>query len=264
MKNYFNYLLQVADFRLQVLQGTSVINMQPVTRNLKLVVILIIFISIFSACDNDIKTNKNEGFSLKTKEDSINYSLGVNIATKIKEEGATNINPEIIKIAINQVYENEDSLLIETEDATKILQTYFGKLHKNKSKQSGIDGKTFLKENSKKKGVVTLESGLQYKIIKQGTGAIPSENDMVVAHFKGKFIDQTVFDNTYDGNPVTFPINKSIKAWQEALVVMPIGSKWELYVSPELAYGSEGSGEVIKPNTVLIYELDLLEIKTPK
>lgn len=259
MKNYYKYFSQLANNKLQVISCKIAILKQK----LKSAIILIIFASSWYACEN-ADVSKNEFFNLKTKEDSINYSLGVNIASKIKEEGAKNINPEIIKIAINQVYENEDSLLIEEEEATQILQTYFGKLHKKKSKQNSIDGKTFLKENSLKKGITTTESGLQYKIIERGKGTIPSVNDMVTAHFKGKFTDQTIFDNTYEGNPVTFPINKSIKAWQEALVMMPIGSKWELYVAPELAYGSKGSGEIIKPNTVLIYELELLEIKTPK
>jgi len=252
MKNYFKYFLQLVNYKLQTTK-----------QKLKYAIILTIFAISWYACENS-ESSKKESFSLKTKEDSINYSLGVNIASKIKKEGATSINAEIIKMAINQVYENEDSLLIEEEQATEILQSYFGKLHKKKSKQNSIDGKTFLEENGKKKGVITTESGLQYKIIKQGNGTIPSANDMVTAHFKGKFTDQTVFDNTFEGNPVTFPINKSIKAWQEALVMMPIGSKWELYVAPELAYGSKGSGEVIRPNTVLIYELELLEIKTPK
>ncbi len=231
-------------------------------KNLLIVISILSIFSIFGfACEES--EVKEEQFELLTKEDSINYSLGVNIASKIKEEGATNINADIIITAIKQVYISEDSLLIDNEQATTILQNYFGTLHKNNSKKNKVDGKTFLSENKSKPGVVTLDNGLQYKILKRGKGFIPDTNDMVSIHFVGKFTDQTVFDNTYDVNPITFPINKSIKAWQQVLVKMPIGSKWEIYVKPELAYGNKGSGAIIKPNTVLIYQLELLEIKTP-
>lgn len=218
----------------------------------------------FVSCDETQNQNTPEVFSLKTKKDSINYSLGVNIATKIKSEGATEIDPEIILEAIEQVYKNEDSLLITNKEAIPILQNYFAGLHKDKVKQNKIDGKTFLQKNRDKKGIVILDNGLQYEVLQKGNGEIPTKNDMVSVNFKGQFTDGTVFDNTFENNsPVTFAVNKSIEAWQIMLTQMQVGEKRKLYVPPELAYGSKGSGEVIKPNTVLIYELELVEIKTP-
>ena len=222
--------------------------------------ILFLFsIFFYYSCENSF-TKKN--VVLKDKTDTISYSLGVNIGEKIKAEGVEEINSEILIIALNQVL-SEDSLLINKEQSNNILRKYFATLKTKKSKQTYIDGETFLKQNKNKKNVTTLESGLQYKIIKQGTGNIPDSTDMVTMHFTGNLIDGTIFDNTFDKKPVTFPINKSIKGWQEAIVLMPVGSTWELFIPPELAYGKIGSGDIIKPNTVLIYKIQLIEINTP-
>ena len=224
-----------------------------------LIILFLFSIFFYYSCENSF-TNKK--VVLKNRTDTISYSLGVNIGEKIKAEGAEEINSEVLIVALNQVL-SEDSLLINEEQATNILRKYFATLKKKESKQTHIDGEAFLKQNKNNKNIYTLESGLQYKIIKQGTGKIPVFTDMITMHFTGSFIDGTIFDNTFDKKPVTFPINKSIKAWQEALIMMPVGSTWELYIPPELAYGKEGSGDVIKPNTVLIYKIKLIEINTP-
>ena len=217
-------------------------------------------IILFVACEN---TQEVGEIQLNNKIDTISYSLGINIGQKIIDEGAKEINTEILIIALNQALEEDSNLLISPKSSNIILQKYFSEMKKVKSKKSKITGKEFLEKNKTNKNVITLESGLQYQIIKQGNGKFPKFNDMVTIHYKGLFIDQTIFDNTFDKNPVTFPIGKSIAGWQEALQIMPVGSTWKLFIPSELAYGKEGSDETIKPNTVLIYEIKLIKINTP-
>lgn len=123
-------------------------------------------------------------------------------------------------------------------------------------------GEAFLAENKKKPGVVTLPSGLQYTVLKESAGPTPLATDTVVVHYKGRLIDGTVFDSSIEkGKPLVFPVNAVIKGWQEALQLMPIGSKWRIVVPSELAYGRKRAGSKIKPNAVLIFEIELLTIK---
>jgi FKBP-type peptidyl-prolyl cis-trans isomerase FklB len=124
------------------------------------------------------------------------------------------------------------------------------------------EGEAFLAENKKKDGVKTLKSGLQYKIIKAGTGASPKAEDTVVTHYRGNLINGQVFDSSYTrGQPATFPVSGVIKGWTEALQKMKVGGKWQLFIPSDLAYGDHGAGQVIGPNAVLIFEIELLEIK---
>ena len=124
------------------------------------------------------------------------------------------------------------------------------------------EGKAFLEKNAKKKGVITTKSGLQYKIIKAGTGAKPKLGDKVTTHYKGTLINGQVFDSSYKRNaPATFPVNGVIKGWIEALQLMKVGAKWQLYIPSNLAYGSTGAGAKIKANAALIFDIELLEIK---
>ena len=124
-------------------------------------------------------------------------------------------------------------------------------------------GEKFLAENKNKKGVTTLKNGLQYKVIKQGDGKKPTSSDSVVAHYEGKLINGKVFDSSMKrGQPATFPLNGVIKGWQEILPLMPVGSKWTVYIPSELAYGTRGAGASIGPNETLIFDIELLEIKS--
>jgi FKBP-type peptidyl-prolyl cis-trans isomerase FklB len=133
------------------------------------------------------------------------------------------------------------------------------------AKKNKKDGEAFLAENRAKEGVVTLESGLQYKILKAGEGDKPTLNDTVVVQYRSTFIDGTEFSNSYTrGQPGTFPVGKAIKGWQQALQLMPAGSKWQLVVPPHLAYGERGAGRVIGPNSTLIFEAELVAIKPPE
>ncbi len=125
------------------------------------------------------------------------------------------------------------------------------------------EAETFLADNKKKDGVITLPSGLQYKIVKEGTGQSPNISDFVTVHYRGAFIDGKVFDQTSGNQPATFPVNAVIPAWTEALQLMKPGAKWVVYAPPKLAYGEKGAGKVIGPNAVLIFDVELLAVKKP-
>ncbi|RLD63783.1 MAG: FKBP-type peptidyl-prolyl cis-trans isomerase [Bacteroidetes bacterium] len=222
---------------------------------------LILAISCLAAfaCNSQNGTMK-KNINLDTELDSVSYSLGITMAENIKKGGVEKINAEALAVAFNHIFDGEETL-IEQKEAENILNNYFRDLQMKvaeKNKQAGIK---FLEENKTKEGVVTTESGLQYKIIKKGTGAIPKATDKVTTNYKGTLIDGTVFDSSYDrGEPATFPVNGVIKGWTEALQLMPVGSKWELYIPSELAYGSRGAGQVIGPDATLVFEIELISI----
>ncbi len=130
------------------------------------------------------------------------------------------------------------------------------------SLQNKKAGDTFMQENSKKEGVVTLPSGLQYKIVKAGTGPKPGANDTVTVNYEGSLLNGQVFDSSYKrGESITFPVSGVISGWQEALQLMPVGSTWMLYIPPNLAYGEAGAGDVIGPNETLVFKVELLSVK---
>lgn len=133
------------------------------------------------------------------------------------------------------------------------------------SEKNKLLGTEFLKRNAQQEGVVTTGSGLQYKVIKEGTGEMPTLKDIVIVHYSGKLIDGTEFDSSYKrGRPAVFPVNKVISGWTEALLKMKVGSLWQLYIPPELAYGSQGAASIIGPNSTLIFDVELLAIRHPE
>jgi FKBP-type peptidyl-prolyl cis-trans isomerase FklB len=142
-----------------------------------------------------------------------------------------------------------------------MMQSKQGKVQKEQSLKNKAEGIKFLEENKKKKGVITLPSGLQYKVITEGTGAKPGMDDQVTVHYRGKLINGTVFDASYDRKePATFGLNQVIKGWTEGLQQMKAGGKYELYIPSELAYGETGAGDMIPPGSTLIFEIELLKI----
>jgi len=198
--------------------------------------------------------------------DKLCYTLGVNVA-KTFEMLNTKPNLEVLNKAINDVLEKKDLAMTE-EEMQNCIRTFQQNLMEAQMKKREEDAvkneeeaKKFLEENKAKEGVVTLPSGLQYKIIKEGNGPKPKETDNVTVHYKGTLLDGTQFDSSYDrGEPVTFPLNRVIKGWTEALQLMPVGSKWQLFIPPNLAYGKDGN-QRIPPNALLQFEVELLEIK---
>ena len=198
--------------------------------------------------------------NLNTEMEKVSYSLGVNVAKSVKNQGLTSIDSDAIAQAFTDVFEGND-LKISEQESNVILQDFFGKLAKKAQSENVEAGQKFLSENAKRNGVVTTNTGLQYEVLVEGTGDSPKENDKVTVHYHGTLIDGTVFDSSVDrGNPATFPVNGVIPGWVEALQLMNQGSKYKLFIPSELAYGERGAGGSIGPNATLIFEVELISI----
>jgi FKBP-type peptidyl-prolyl cis-trans isomerase FklB len=207
------------------------------------------------------QSSKTASVELKTELDSVSYCLGQYIAKSEKSQGMKEINAEALAMAFNDVFKGSDTRITD-EESQRILNNFFKNLQASKYEDQIKKGKDFLEENKKKDGVVVLPSGLQYKILKEGKGPKPSPNDKVKVHYTGKTIDGKVFDSSVDrGEPITFGVSEVIPGWTEALQLMPVGSKWELYIPSDLAYGARGSSPVIEPYATLIFEVELLSIE---
>lgn len=199
-------------------------------------------------------------FQLKTLEDSANYAMGLSIANFYRQEGITKINSAIITRAINDVL-NGRKVLMNDMQANNCMMSYINQQQLLKSKPNIDAGEKFLAENKKKPGVMTTASGLQYEVITQGTGPKPSASDTVVCNYKGTFLNGEEFDNSYKrGEPAEFPVSHVIKGWTEVLQLMPVGSKYKVYVPYQLGYGG-GDYNGIPGGSLLIFEIELLEIK---
>lgn len=193
--------------------------------------------------------------------EQLSYSLGVNIARSLQKQGLKELDATSVADALSDVFTGKDLKVSESDGAT-ILNTYFGKLQAKKHESTIREGQEFLKANGQRESVTTLPSGLQYEVLVEGQGVKPSASSTVTTHYHGTTIDGTVFDSSVQrGQPASFPVNGVIAGWTEALQLMPIGSKWKLYVPSDLAYGAKGAGSQIGPHTTLIFEVELLEIK---
>lgn len=213
---------------------------------------------LFMACDQLSGTKKE--VSLDTDLDSVSYAIGVDIATNLKKSGFDEVNSSAIAKGFDDVFADVDPLM-DPAVANRYVMEYFNKAKSKKGENNLKEAVEFLKENGSKEGVQTTESGLQYKIITEGSGPVPSETDMVKVNYRGTLIDGQEFDATKDENPAQFRVNGVIKGWTEALMLMPVGSKWELYIHPDLAYGENPRpGGIIEANHMLIFEIELLEI----
>jgi FKBP-type peptidyl-prolyl cis-trans isomerase FklB len=202
-----------------------------------------------------------EKISLDNEIDSVSYSLGVSAGSYYLKQGFDTINTEAFYLGFKSAIKKLD-LQCSEEESNAILQAFFQKASESKYDDVKKEGEDFLKENAEKEGVVTLPSGLQYKIITEGTGAKPQLTDKVKVHYHGTLINGTVFDSSVDrGEPISFPVNGVIAGWTEALQLMPVGSKWELYIPYDLAYGERGAGQQIGPFSTLIFQVELLDIE---
>lgn len=211
--------------------------------------------------------NTQQKSKLDTQKDSVSYSLGMDIGRSLKAQDI-GVSAEVLAQGIKDKLSEGQTLLTE-EQAQQVLMELQHRMmakQEEKAKELGeknkAEGEAFLAENGKKEGVTTLPSGLQYKVITMGTGRKPKATETVSVHYRGTFIDGNEFDSSYKrGEPATFPVNGVIKGWTEALQLMPVGSKWHLFVPPSLAYGEQGAGQVIPANATLIFEVELLAIK---
>lgn len=204
--------------------------------------------------------------AMETVKDKASYAIGTSIGSSITRDDM-DLNLELVFQGIRDVVEDKPRRLTD-EQLQAAMATFEEELQKRRQARSAAaadvnarEGKAFLTENTKKPGVVTLPSGLQYKVLKQGTGATPTAQDTVKTHYRGRLIDGTEFDSSYSrGEPATFPVGRVIPGWTEALQKMKVGDKWELYIPSNLAYGPRGTGADIGPNATLIFEIELLDI----
>jgi FKBP-type peptidyl-prolyl cis-trans isomerase FkpA len=225
---------------------------------------LISSVVLVAGCNKEAEEPK--AVELTTLEQKVNYTIARNLANNFKQNGLV-VDPESFMLALNDVRDNVDSRLTEEEMQT-VMQTFQEQAmakreeeQKKLAEENAGKSKTFLEENKAKEGVTTTESGLQYRVITEGTGVKPKATDTVTVHYSGKLLDGTEFDSSYSRNePATFDLNSVIPGWTEGLQLMPQGSKWELVIPSELAYGPGANGP-IPPNSVLVFEVELLEVK---
>lgn len=202
----------------------------------------------------------------QTQNDKMSYAIGVQLAQGIKGQGI-DVNAAMVAqgvldaLAGSKLLMSDDEIAalmsaLQQEMRQKQQEELTAMLDKNKK-----DGEAFMTANAKKDGVVTLPSGLQYKIITAGQGKKPTDADTVICHYRGTLLDGKEFDSSYGGMPATFGVKDVIPGFREAVKLMPVGSKWQLFIPPDLAYGERGAGNAIEPNSTLIFELELLSIK---
>jgi len=246
-------------------------------KSLKIVLIVLLGLSVtFAQNKNQSKVKDQKGSEIKTQNDSVSYAVGQNIYSQLKDLG---LNIDMLAKAIKDGSVNKSDLT--KEEIIKVLTAFQKKMQekqaaqmkaeqeKKKAEMAPIieknkkDGDAFLAENKNKEGVKTTTSGLQYKVLVAGpgTGSTPKDTSKVKVHYKGTLLDGKEFDSSYKRNqPSEFPLNQVIKGWTEGLQLMHVGDKFEFFVPYQLAYGEEGRGDMIPPASVLIFEIELLEI----
>lgn len=200
---------------------------------------------------------------LDSIEAKASYAIGLQIGQQLKDSGLKDLDINAIKQGLEDVLTEKQPILPlnELHDALRQIHERAMAEKKKEAEKAAQAGVDFLKENLTKEGVKSTESGLQYSILKEGDGKIPAATDTVRVHYTGKLIDGTVFDSSVErGQPAEFPVNGVIRGWVEALQLMPVGSKWRLYIPQELAYGSQGAGASIPPFSTLIFDVELLAI----
>ena len=206
------------------------------------------------------RTSSQKPVSLRTQTDSLSYSIGIMVANFYKQQGITKINDTLVNRAIKDAMGGQNTLLTESQ-CNQVVMSYIEKAKAEKASVSKKEGMAFLAENKTKPGVITTASGLQYIVLKEGTGPKPTINDKVKCDYEGKLLNGTIFDSSIkNGKPIEFAVSGVIKGWTEALQLMNTGSKWRLFIPSDLAYGDQQMGPDIKPGSTLVFDVELLEI----
>jgi FKBP-type peptidyl-prolyl cis-trans isomerase FklB len=204
--------------------------------------------------------------SLGLDEQKVSYGLGRQFGDHLLQTRIKGIDLEAVIAGMEQAYMGQDSVIsAETlEAAYQAIETKLKKAARDRACKAQEQGEEFLARNSRKNNVITLASGLQYEILEKGTGPQPGAHDRVRTHYHGALLDGTVFDSSVERRqPAEFAVNQVISGWSEALQLMPVGSRWKLYIPAELAYGEEGAGDDIPPNATLVFDVSLLDILEP-
>lgn len=211
-------------------------------------------------------TENNKAQKLSNKKDQISYSIGVDVGKSIQKQ-KIDLNADLFFAGLKDGLADKYSMMSENEIRQTLLALQTEIIEKQNEQMKAMatknltDGDKFLAENKKQKGITTLPSGLQYRVLKDGTGTSPKATDTVTTHYRGKLIDGTEFDSSYSrGQPARFAVNAVIPGWTEALQMMKPGAKWELFIPSKLAYGENGIGQAIGPNSTLIFEVELLSV----
>jgi len=192
--------------------------------------------------------------------EKVSYALGLSLGNNLLGSGVNALDYTKLAKGIQDVME-QNVPEISNQEAQTVINEFFQALQEKVGQAAQAEGKAFLSENAKRAEVLTLPSGLQYEVITEGTGNTPTATDSVSVHYHGSLIDGTVFDSSVNrGEPTTFGVTQVISGWVEALQIMPVGSKWKLFIPSELAYGAQGAGQAIAPHSTLIFEVELLGI----
>ena len=200
-------------------------------------------------------------FELKNSLDSLSYAIGILDATFFKQQGIDTLNYEAMKQAVFAVIEGTGTLKMDPNMADQILRQKLQEASMKKIQPAIDEGEKFLAENKKRKEVITTESGLQYEIVTPGNGPMPKDTNTVKVHYTGSLISGKVFDSSRErGEPIEFPLNGVIRGWTEGVQLMPVGSRYKFYIPYQLAYGAQGSPPVIPGGSMLIFDVELLEI----
>lgn len=192
--------------------------------------------------------------------DKLSYALGLSMGQNFKGSGVSELNADDFADALRAVYEGTEKKMTY-EEAKQVVTEYFTNLEAKAADYNAQAGKEFLAKNAQQEGIHVTKSGLQYQVVKEGTGAQPGPNDVVTVHYTGRLIDGTVFDSSVErGEPATFAVGQVIQGWVEGLQMMREGAAWRLFIPSELAYGSHGTGP-IQPNSTLIFDVQLLKVQ---
>lgn len=214
-----------------------------------------------SSCNSGSMTQTTT--TLKTAKDSASFYIGYMYGTGLQRTGMKDPNMSAIVAGMNSAIQKKETGA-DPQAMEMYLNTYLQKLSLEKAEMNKTEGEKFLAENAKKEGIKTLPSGIQYKVTTEGTGVKPLATDRVKVNYTGTLIDGTEFDSSVKrGEPAEFFLNQVIPGWTEAIQQMPIGSKWVIYIPSDLAYGQRGAGQLIEPNSTLIFDVELLDITTP-
>ena len=221
--------------------------------------ILALAIITFTTCNT---TSSFKASKPKTNNDSASYMIGISVGHSLKQQNVPDVNVNLIAKGIQEVLDGDTT--VTAQEAQMFLNTYFTQMRDQAAELNKEEGLAWLAENKNNPGIIETESGLQYKVLEEGTGKSPLETDKVKCHYEGRLLDGTIFDSSYEkGQPAEFGLRGVIKGWTEGLQLMKEGGKYELYIPSDLGYGPRGGGQVIGPNATLIFVIELLEVIPP-